>query len=300
MPRTSTLAALLVLALATPGAVMAQDGPDAPVDLPMVEEPPELADNLRTRFDRSLKRLRNSNAEKRAKTEQEIVEYGRGAIPGLIDKLHTDHEGLGEGLVTCLTELVDLRDRELVASHATSEHVYARAFSARAGGKLGLGWTLKPLEQLLEDERLLVRVEAALALVRNGHADGLPVLALNFEDERPRVLAALPGIKNHGDHGPLLALLRIDEKRQREEPDKAAAERRAAVSMLRAIADVPAVRALGESLNDPHNLVQREAIDAVREICEDKGPFSGQSIFQQLSEVKRLQAVAKTWVPKDD
>lgn len=290
--------ALLALAVSLAPPLVAQDA-EAPRELPPVEAPPAMESRLEGRFERDLKRLRNSNAERRAETEAEIVEYGRAAIPGLVDSLHTDHEGLGEGLVTCLTALVDLRDRELVASHATSRHVYARAFAARAGGELGLDVTLDPLADLLDDPSTLVRIEAALALTANGREAGLDELGRHFTQVEERALAALSGVHGAGDHGPLVTLLEIDPQREREQPEEAAAERRAAVRMLQAIGDVPAVRALGGALGDPHNLVQRDAIDALRAICEDAEPFSGRSIFEQLGEVQRLEKVAATWTPSD-
>lgn len=297
----TALALSLALGSLAPAApTAAQDAARAPVDeLPAVEAPPELPSRYATKFDRALKRLRNSNADKRAKTEAELIEYGRAAIPGLISKLHTDHEGLGEGLLACLEAVVDLRDRELVAAHADSEHLYGRAFAARAGGALGVLETLDPLEPLLDDASPLVRVEAALALARNGREEGLDVLALNFETAEARVLEALAGISGAGDHGPLVDLLALDARRQREEPDVAAAERRAAVRMLHAIGDLPAVRALGTALDDPHNLVQRQAIDAVRDVCEGAEPFSGRSIFEQVGEVERLKDVAAKWTPPE-
>lgn len=315
-----TSAILLCLALpcaAHPGpALPTQDAPKPDADLPALEAPPELERKVLQKFQRALKRLRNSNAARRAATEQEIIGFGRGTIPGLMAETHTDHDGLADGLVTCLAALVDLRDRDLVAASLDSEHAVARRFAAAAVGKLGTDALVEAVEPLLEAEDPRIRLEAALSLVRRGREIGLVELALQYggeqDEEKPdskprrssarssatksptiqeRVLAQLPGLKNRGDHRPLRQLLKLDKERQQEEPDVAARERLAAVEMLHAIGDGASVGALAIALEDPHNVVQVRAIDALRELLEDAGPFEGRSIFQQLTEVKRLKEV---------
>ncbi len=291
------------LTLAAPAAVplppsaigVAQEAEPGNPELPPVEAPPELEARLAPKFERALKRLRNSKAGPRAATEAEIIGYGRGTIPDLLEATTTDHAGLSAGLVFCLTELVDLRDRDIVAEALHSERPVMRRFGARATGKLGTEPLVAELPPLLEDDDDGVVVEAALALATQGSDAGLGELALRYGDPelKPRVLAALPGVKGSGDHRALRMLLVIDERREREEPDVAAAERQAAVEMLHAIGDDSAINSLTRALEDSHNVVQRAAIDALRDLLEDSGPFDGKSIFQQLREVERLRDLAR-------
>src|SRR5689334_23228250 len=103
--------------------------PAAAQDLPPVEAPPALSAAQVQSLAREIDKLRNNNAENRAKTEAGIIAYGRGAIPALVAEAHTLHLGQQAGLVNCLLGLADLRDRDLIASCLTSEHVTLRRFA---------------------------------------------------------------------------------------------------------------------------------------------------------------------------
>jgi len=296
--RSITLVLAAGLALATLAAIPSPREDD----LPPVEAPPELSTMEEQKAKRAIKNLRNSNAQRRAAVEEQVIAFGRGAIPLLIDASTTDHEGKQAGIVRCLVELADLRDRELVAAQVTSERAVLRRFAAREAAQTALPALLDLLPELLEDGDPEVRTEAALALVRNGREAGLSALADAFVEDgtealRERILAALDGIVGEGSHRALVDRLHVDERREREDPEGAAAERRAAVAMLRAIGDGAAVKALGTALDDSHNVVQRDAIDALRDIIEDAPPFEGQSIFQQINEVKRLKDVVRRYRP---
>ena len=91
-------------------------------------------------------------------------------------------------------------------------------------------------------------------------------------------------------------MLTIDQKREREEPEVAAKERIAAVAVLHAIGDKPAQVLLMQTLEDHHNVVQRDAINALRDLLEQQPPMQGGSIFQQIKEVERLR---KVWKEKE-
>ena len=294
------LGAALALVLLSPmGAAQrgGDDGADDDADaaattreLPAVEAPPELDARQQAKLDRALDKLRNSNAERRAETEADVIGFGRGAIPALLDAASTTHEGKQAGLVVCLAALVDLRDREIVAAGLTSEHVVLRRFAAVAVGKLGLPEQLDALPPLLADEDEIVRIEAALSLVTHGREQALPhLIAVYDSDWQPRVLAALPGVVDKGDHRALVALLTPDPERAQFQPDAVAAEQLATVRMLHAIGDQHAVIALRRALDISNNLVQRGAIDALRDILEDKPPLEAGSIFAQVAEVERLK-----------
>lgn len=261
-------------------------------DLPPPEPPPELGKVDAAKLVRELKKLRNSNDEARAKTEAKIIALGRGAIPSLVEGAHTDHEGNQAGILACLDALATLDDRELVASSLESEHVTLRRFAAREAGDLALPSLIEALPARLEDEDEQVRQEAALSLVRNGEERGLSTLVPYVGgDLDERLMAALPSIADAGSHAQLVEMLEVDKERERREAEAYATERLNVVRMLRAIGDRAARRALVTALDDPHNLVQREAINALRAIVEDKGPFEGSSIFQQIKEVDRLKAL---------
>ncbi len=280
--------------------------------LPAVEAPPTIERAKRQKLVRAVKRLRNSSAERRRETEQEIIAFGRAALPVLLDAAVTPHEGQQAGLVECLSELADARDRELAAAALTSPHPTLRRFGARFAGELGTEELLDAATALLDDDDQTARIEAALALVSRGRDSGLLPLIEVFDTgwhpdaevsphkqqpgqqppESPwqaRILEALPGVAGKGSHKRLTWRLTIDPQREQEEPAEAANERLAAVRMLHAIGDRASQRAIAGALDDPHNLVQRAAIDGLRDLAEDSGPFDGGSIFEQLNEVKRLK-----------
>lgn len=315
-PSFALAAPLAALALLSPmGAAQRgdDDGSDAPAraaddaateaagDLPPVEPPPELDARQQAKLDRAIDKLRNSNAERRAKTEEDVIAFGRGAIPALLDAASTTHEGKQAGLVVCLAALVDLRDREIVAQSLASEEVVRRRFAAVAAGKLGLPDQLDALAPRLSDEDEIVRIEAALSLVTHGREEALPhLIAVYDSDWQPRVLAALPGVVDKGDHGALVARLDADPERQQLDPDAVAAEQLATVNMLHAIGDQHAIIALRRALDISNNLVQRGAINALRDILEDKPPLEAGSIFAQVAEVERLKQLgAGSRSPRD-
>jgi len=261
-------------------------------ELPPPEPPPELSRLDRARLERALKTLRNSNAERRRATEQDIVEIGRGAIPELVDAATTDHEGKIDGLVTCLVALATIDDRELVAESLDSELVALRRFAVRKVGELGLPSHLDALEARLEDEDEDVRLSAGLALVANEREAAVTALVPHLDGpRRDEILRAVAGLRGAGPHTALRAMLSVDKQREKRDPEGYADERRAVVAILHEIGDDAAVAGLARALDDPHNVVQRDAIDALRDLVEDKGPFEATSIFQQIKEVERLKAL---------
>ncbi len=275
-----------VLAGALLGAAAAQEPP-------AIEPPPELTPAQAQSLDREIDKLRNNNAPGRAKSEAVILEFGRGAVPALVKAAHTRHAGQQEGLLNCLLVLTDLDDRGLVEESLASPHVTLRRFGARRAGELKLP-LMDKLPPLLADADEAVRTEAALALVANGREEGLPVVALVLGGpQAERARAALRGIAGKGDHANLAAMLVIDKERERFEPEVASKERMAAVDLLHAIGDPASQALLVRALDDHHNIVQRMAINALRDLLEKQPPLDGSSIFQQIREVERLKQVWK-------
>jgi len=269
----------------------------APSELPPIEAPPKLSNIDAEKCKRSVKKLRNDNAKYRHAAEQEVIAFGRGAIPFLEEAATTKDEAMMDAIVNALCGVADARDRDRVEAHLTSQLIPLRRFAARKTGDIGLPEMLDRLLPLLGDADRPTQVEAALSLVRNGREEGLAVLTLAFggsygEGWGERVLAALPGIANKGQHAEVARLLTIDTQREKEDPEAASNERLAAVKLLHAIGDPAATALLVQALDDHHNVVQREAINALRDLLEHKGPLEASSIFQQLTEVKRLKDVA--------
>jgi hypothetical protein len=261
--------------------------------LPPVEPPPELSAADNEKLKRAVKRLRNDSDQHRHAAQADVIAFGRAAVPALVDASTTTHEAMQDAILNCLAAVVDARDRELVAGQMGSERALLRRVAARAAGRLGVPALVDALPPLLEDDDAVVRLEAGLALVANGREDGLGVLALGFDGPaHERILDALPGVAGKGNHAPVAALLKVDPKRQKRDPDGAAKERLAAVRILHAIGDPAAVGLLVRTLDDGHNVVQREAINAVRDLLEGSGPLETVSTFQQLKEVERLKELA--------
>lgn len=317
---TAVLVLALVLPLAAPVALAQREppggepapaggatGPDgaaepapatsAPSELPAIEAPPKLSNLDAEKCKRSIKKLRNDNAKYRHAAEQEVIAFGRGAIPFLEEAATTKDDAMMDAIVNALCGVADARDRDRVEAHLTSQLIPLRRFGARETGDIGLPEMLDRLLPLLGDADRPTQVEAALSLVRNGREEGLAVVTLAYGGTYgpgwgERVLAALPGIANKGTHSEVAKLLSIDPQREKEEPDVASNERLAAVKLLHAIGDPAATALLVQALDDHHNVVQREAINALRDLLEHKGPLEANSIFQQLNEVKRLKDVA--------
>jgi hypothetical protein len=260
--------------------------------LPPPEPPPPLSASKESSLGRAIKSLRASNAKARAKTEAKVIAFGRGAIPYLLAQAFTDHEGQRAGLVTCLVAVADLRDRNLVTLCLTHEWITARRFGARKAGDFALPEQLDALVPLLDDEDEVVRIETALSLVSNGRPEGLATLVPQLRsDWRPRVLVALPGISGQGTHRSVADMLVIDPRRERDDPEGSTNTRLNAVELLHVIGDEAARGLLVRALDDKHNVVQREAINSLRDLLEQQGPMKTPSIFQQINEVKRLKQV---------
>jgi HEAT repeat protein len=273
------------------------DPPAARGSLPPIEPPPALSAMEAEKLKRAIKKLRNDNAKYRHAAEQEVIAFGRGAIPLLEEAATTKDEAMMDALVNALCGVADARDRDRVESNLASQLIPLRRFAAREAGDIGLPELLDRIIPLLGDSDRPTQVEAALSLVRNGREEGLAVLTLAYGGSYgpgwdDRVLAALPGIANKGPHLEAATLLTIDPEREKAEPDVASNERLAAVKLLHAIGDPAATALLVRALDDHHNVVQREAINALRDLLEHKGPLEASSIFQQLNEVKRLKDVA--------
>lgn len=291
---TRPYALLLALLLATAPAAPQDATPAAPAPADLPVPPPALSAAKASSLQREIDKLRNDNAAGRAKTEKAVIAFGRGAVPALVKAGHTSHEGQREGLVNCLLALTTLDDRELVAESLASPHVALRRFAARRAGELHLEGQMEALHALLADADPAVRVEAAISLVANGHEEGLPTAAPAMSGPlRERVQAALKGVADKGPHAELGALLAIDPRREREEPEAAAKERLAAVDLLHAIGDRASITWLVRALDDTHNVVQRNAINALRDLVEHQGPMEGSSIFQQVKEAERIREVAQ-------
>jgi HEAT repeat protein len=262
-------------------------------ELPPIEPPPPLTAVQDAKLERALKKLRNDNETYRVKAEAGVIEFGRGAIPALLDASHTDNEAMQQGLVNCLVALADLRDRDTVEECLESDRAVLRRFAVRKTGDYGLDDLHEKLVPRLEDQDEEVAFEAALALVRNGRDEGLPLAARAFQAGREgAVLEAVAGVKDKGTHRPLAELLTVDPKREKRDPEGAAQERLAAVRLLHAIGDEASERLLLTALDDKHNVVQREAIDALRHLLEGASPLEATSIFKQIEEVERLKQVA--------
>lgn len=308
--RRAVCTGLLVLLVLLQGGrpTAAQDVPDAGVLLPgdtyldasrgkppVPEAPPELPNHRQAALERTIKKLTTPKDSVRAKVEEEILEYGRGAIPALVEGAETTHEGRQDSIVRCLVELADARDRLLVEDLLGSENVTLRRFAAASAGRIGTQRLVDGLRPLLRDRDPRVAFEAALSMAANRREDGLEQLVLAFDDTtRERILASLSGLAGGGSHAAIVDRLRVDEQRMRIEPEAANAERRAAVAMLGAIGDDAALDGLARALDDPNSLVQLDAIDAVRRLVEQKEPFGAASIFAQIKEVERLKEVLRT------
>jgi HEAT repeat protein len=256
--------------------------------------PPELTAAKAAALEREIAKLRNNHDPGRAKAEAEVIAYGRGAVPLLVKAGHSTHEGQRRGLVTCLLAVTTDDDRLLVGELLASPHIALRRFAARKAGELRRQELMEPLRPLLADADEAVRVEAAIALVSNGHEEGLPVAAPAMAGPlRERVQAALKGVAGKGRHDNVGAMLAIDPQREREEPDVTSKERLAAVDLLHAIGDQTSIDWLVKALDDSHNVVQRNAINALRDLLEQSGPMQGSSVFQQIKEAERIREVAK-------
>jgi len=302
--------------------VTAQDNPlhELARDLPKVESPPELSALQEQKLGRAIKKLRNSNATKRAELEDDVIAVGRGALNALAEAATTDHPGKMAGLQRCLFELVDLRDRLFVAEAMESELVVMRRFAAQAAGKLVTEALHSGLTKMLDDADDVTATLAALSLTRNGDESALGVLVETYlaaqakpsaskdakgsrssrkkddegDDWTPAITEALAHLHGAGDHQALLDRLKVDQMLEKDDPQASSAVRLAAVAMLKIIGDEAAVRGLGRALDDHHNIVQQESINALRALIEDKPPFEG-ATFQQIRELERLKDVLKRW-----
>jgi len=302
------------LAAPTAPARAAQDGA-TPDDLPPAEAPPELSTSDQSKLTRSLKKLTTRKLKARLKVEADVLAFGRGALPLLVDAAATTSEAKQEGIARCMLQLADMRDWDLVEQLLDSDEVALRRFAARKAGELQLAHLMPALKERLDDEDAEVRLEASVSVTALGSEAGLNALAVSalevflaeqdppddefeaavLEDRGTRIRAALAGLADMGPHQALIARLQSDPDRTKSDPEGAALERRSAIELLRAIGDRAAVRGLSKALDDSHNVVQRDAINALRQIVEDAQPFDGKSIFQQINEVKRLKGVLKTW-----
>jgi hypothetical protein len=266
--------------------------PTPPAELPPLEAPPTLPATKVEALKREVSKLRASNPAALKGVQAEVLSYGRAAIPALTRAATTNHPIQMEAVVECLTALADYRDRDFVEASLASPLPVMRRFAARKIGEYALPLMLDKLPPLLEDRDGAVQLEATLALLANGREDGLALAAAAFGGPaRERVLAVLPRIAGRGPHDPLAQLLRIDPQREKEEPQVAADERLSAVALLRAIGDPVAQSLIVKALDDKHNLVKVEAINALRDLLEGRGPLEKSSIFQQIDEVKRLKAL---------
>ncbi len=325
------LLALLLLAaapaLARPAPAPAPTaGPPAALalpddELPAPEAPPELEARDVQKMGRAIKKFTSGKTKARRAAEADVLEFGRGAIPHLVAEAATTSPEKQDSVARCLLALADMRDWDVVEASVGADEVALRRFAARKAGELGLAHLAPELEERLDDEDRDVRLEAAVALARLGSEAGLGALADVYrdifrlerdladdgsrrdgpeldDDEREKLLdqgerlrEALAGLAEHGDHDALVARLTSDPKREKTDPEGAALDRQSAVALLAAVGDAAAIRGLASALDDAHNVVQRDAIDALRAIVEDAPPFDGASIFQQINEVKRLKDV---------
>jgi HEAT repeat protein len=310
------LAALTLGCLAGAPLAYAQDA-SSRADLPAPEPPPELRSTDQQKVGRAFKKLTSRKDAARRAAMDDILAFGRGAVPMLVEEADTTSEAKRSSLTHCLLALTDMRDWDLVESQVQSPLLALRRFAARKAGELALVHLTDELLELLDDEDGEVRLESAIAVTALGDEAGLSALVdahlpifreellsrdpkakravdPTHADQGARILAALPRLADVGLHQTLSSRLAIDPKRVREDPEGAAIERQAAIAMLRALGDRASRQALTKALDDPHNLVQRDAINALRQLLEDKSAFAGGSIFQQIEEVNRLKKIVQT------
>jgi len=279
--------------------------------LPPPEAPPVLPAMQLQKLERELAKLSSSKPAARQAAIEQVVAYGRGALPALVAQAATTSATKQAALGACLLALADLRDWDLVERSLESEEVALRRFAARKAGELPLPHLRAQLIERLRDADAEVRLEAAVAVTALGSDAALDALAEAYlplaaverqQDASPeqrahaaeaalRLRTALAGLRDEGDLSPLVKRLKSDPAEVQADPEGAAAERRAAIALLAAVGGEDAIRGLGLALDDGHNLVQRDAINALRQLVEDAPPFTGGSIFEQISEIKRLKAV---------
>ncbi len=298
-----------------------QDAPDPAAlraALPAPEAPPALSATDKAKLDRVIKKLTSKKTKARLIAEQGVLEFGRAAIPILLEEAKTTSTVKQASIQSCLVRLADMRDWDLVEAQleATPPAPLAlRRFAARKAGELQLLHLIPQLEPLLEDGDTELRLEAAVGLASLGTEAGLGALAevyttiyrveqgrqgdekLSAEEtaasleQGERIRQALAGLADHGRHEALSARLKVDPKADGTNAEGAALDRQSAIALLEAIGDRQAVHGIARALDDSHNIVQREAINALRQLVEQAEPFSGGSIFQQINEVKRLKDV---------
>lgn len=260
---------------------------------PALEPPPELSVTVRNKVTRALKKFTSKKEQARASQVETVLEAGRGAVPLLVEHAETTSEEKQAEVAHCLTVLADGRDRFEIEDWLESEHVALRRAGATLAGRIATERLVRGLPRLLEDEDAAVRFETALSLAATGQDDGVDVLVERFDESTAaRIVEAAAGLAGTGSHSRLRKHLIVDEEAAKRDPHAAALPRRAAVAMLEGIGDRAAISALSKVLDDPHSLVQLDAIDALRKLLEDAEPFNATSIFAQIKEVERLKGLA--------
>jgi len=244
---------------------------------------PPLSATDKEKAKRFLTFLKRSDPEKRRSYEDKMVALGRGVIPLLLEKAETTHKHQSGAIARCLTRLLDVKDRELLATLAKSKKAGLRMLVVIKYASTPKEEDKETLKTFLDDSVSEIRLEASLGLVRLGDPAGIKEIVINLAactnaTKRQALTADLPNLKGkvYSSHFRSLATKHEDHE-----------VRKATLEVIVAIGDKRVKDVLGLALKDDHNLVKGAAVNALRKLLKGQEPVTFPTVFDLVDAVEK-------------
>jgi len=246
-------------------------------------EYPKLKPVYREKCKRLIRSFMNKNPKKRRKFEQDMIKFGRAAIPYMLDNANVKKAEQQECIYNCLFELMDEQDVETLKTTCyQSKHEIMKRLAVCKIASFEKPSHLNFLKFATKDKDPVLRLEAALGLVAIKDASGVGEIIMKVSENKrttpKRLLANMPRLKGKAYESMFTPYLV-----KHENPDV----RRSAVKVLLAINDINLKRIIGKALEDPHNLVKTEAVNALRQLVNKEKPKSYRNVFELVEEVNK-------------
>ena len=271
------------LALLLAGAAYAQAPSEKPEGTPPAW--PELSKAEQKSVGKACQALRRAKKpERREKVEADLVAFGAGACPFVLDRLSDHKTNVNDSLGRVLDQLTEPRHADLLAARVTDRKVAVRHYVVTRLTTLAKPELAEMFRGAREDKSEAVAQQAAFGLAACGATDSLAQLLQlanqSWDEHQAQLALALPAAR--GTEATDLVLGAVANA---DLPEQATA-----LKLLRYLATSESAKAIAPYLDSEDSHVKREAINALRVVVNGEPPLETLSVFDAIERANKWKA----------
>ncbi len=225
---------------------------------------------------------------------KDILGYGKGAVPILLESLANADVALHERYFRVLNVLTDAGDLSLLLQQAKSKSLNVRRFILRRGSELADKEHESEFEKALEDQDADCRFYAALGVSRAGSFSGLPLLLSEVNSrwgsQRAQMLAALRGIQGTEATKKLLSSWTSEEGENTL----------SFLRLLSGVGDRNCVTRVSYYLDSSDHQLKEAAINVLRSVFDNAPPIQDLSVFDVIEHANQWKSRLANQVREKD